>query len=156
MYRWFRNNVSLRGIAAIAIGVLFLVVLIQPERFFAEPVPALVSSLSLVVGLALVMAGLVLLRFKWRRARLVASGQPVQTMATLHKDEDSDSTSYWAYVELGGEAWRIGFDQTASRYEGPFGVEVPVDAWLDSKTGEPVAIAVDGSQLNTLYKAYRV
>jgi hypothetical protein len=42
MYRWFRNNVSLRGIAAIAIGVLFLVVLIQPERFFAEPVPALV------------------------------------------------------------------------------------------------------------------
>ena len=79
-----------------------------------------------------------------------------RVLRKLHKDEDSDSTSYWAYVELGGEAWRIGFDQTAGRYEGPFGVEVPVDAWLDSKTGEPVAIAVDGSQLNTLYKAYRV
>jgi hypothetical protein len=156
MYRWFRQWISTRGILAIAIGAMFLVVLIQPERFFAEPMPALVSSLSLVVGLAMILAGLVLLRFKWRRARLVAADRPVQTMATLHKEEESDSTSCWAYLGLGGETWRIGFDQTAGRYEGPFGVEVPVDAWLDSKTREPVAIAVNGAQLNTLYKAYRV
>ena len=156
MYRWFRQWISTRGILAIAIGAMFLVVLIQPERFFADPVPALVSSLSLAVGLALVMAGLVLLRFKWRRAALVAKGPPVQARAILYQDNDSDSTSYWAYVKTGGDTWRIGFDQTAGRYEGPFGAEVPVDVWLDGNTEEPVAIAVNGVQLNTLYKAYRV
>lgn len=156
MYLWFRNSISLRGLLALAISGLFLWMTVDPSPFFAETPPVFVSSILLATGLALMLIALAGLRFKWRRARIVDAGHPVRVTATFHKDEDSDSTSYWAFVDLEGVIWRVGFDQTAGRYEGEFGKAVPVEVWLNPDNGEPMAMSVDGVQLNTLYKAYRV
>lgn len=153
MYRWFRNNISLRGLAAIAIGLMFQWAVFVPG-VMEPPMPWLLAALFSLMGLGLALAGCVAIWFKWHRERVAEGARPEKVLVEL-KDGGGEGSPDIAVVEASSGRWKVPF-------HGPFAAgkmfgkgQLEATAWLDPKTGMPVVLEVSGVRLNTLWKPSR-
>lgn len=153
MYRWFRNNLSLRGIAAIAIGVLFQWMVFTPG-VIDPPMPWPLAALFSLMGLALALAGCMAIWFKWRRERVAESTRPEKVLVEL-KDGGGEGSADIAVVQASSGRWEVPFHgpSAAGKLFGKGKLEAT--AWLDPTTNMPVVLDVGGVRLNTLWKPSR-
>jgi hypothetical protein len=149
MYRWFRSLVSLRGIAALAIGCMFIVLAVVPEAFGDNDPPWIIKVLMVGAGVLMVAGGSLAIRFKLHRQRVVGTNVPQDVMVEL-EDGGGEGSADTAFVELDGGCWAVPFDGPAAAWRSGIEGKVPAKAWFDPATDMPVAVEVRGVLLNTL------
>ncbi len=153
MYRWFRHNTSLRGIAAIVIGLVFLW-MVFVSGVMHEPTPIPLAVVFSMMGLALAIAGCMSIWFKWHRERVAESTLPEAVLVEL-KDGGGEGSADIAVVEASTGRWNIPFHGPTA-LNPLFGKgQLDATAWLDPKTDMPVALEIGGIRLNTLWKPSR-
>lgn len=153
MYRWFRSNMSLRGIAAIAIGLMFQWMVFVPG-VMDEPMPVSLAVIFGLMGLALALAGCMAIWFKWHRERVAERTLPQAVLVEL-KDGGGEGSADIAIVEASSGRWKVPFHGPAA-VNPLFGKgQQDATAWLDPKTGMPVTLDIGGIRLNTLWKPSR-
>ena len=142
--------ISYRGIFAFVIGVWFLWFASNPEALGDEGLPLILRGVLILAGLAMVVVGMVVLRFVYRRYRLLQEAEPTPGEVIIRVHEDSDSTTYSLEVRLADGVWAVSAvgDKAVTVYE----KEVPLagQVWRDPKSGTPVAVAINGKHINTL------
>ncbi len=162
MYRWFRNNVSLRGIAAIAIGLLFQWAIFAPG-VMVPPMPMPLAVVFSLMGLVLAIGGFLAIRFKLHRQRVVATAVARDVMVEL-EDGGGEGSADTVFVEADGGRWAVPFDgpsaawRASKNVKGGQGVrtgQMAGRAWFDPATAMPVAVEVHGVMLNTLAEPRR-
>jgi signal transduction histidine kinase len=142
--------ISYRGLLAVAAGVLFLALAFRPTRFGDDVPPVFIAAVLVVAGLGLVAMGVLSLRFVFRRAMSLRDVAPVQAEIIIQPNEDCDSAVYTLDVRLAGTRWSVGAAGNKAIYLHETGVAHRAEVWPDAKTGAPVAIAINGLQVNTL------
>ena len=153
MYRWFRSNVSLRGLAAIAIGVLFQWAVLTPG-VIDPPMPWLLALLFSLMGLALALGGCRAIWFKWHRERVAEGTRPEAVLVEL-KDGGGEGSPDIALVHASSGKWRVPFHGPAAAGKLIGKGQMEATVWLDPSNEMPVALEVDGIRLNTLWKPSR-
>jgi hypothetical protein len=153
MYRWFRNNISLRGLAAIAIGLLFQWAVFVPG-VIDPPMPWLLALVFSLMGLALALAGCMAIWFKWHRQRVAESTRPETVLVEL-KDGGGEGSPDIAVVHASSGKWKVPFHGPSAAGKHIGKGQMKATAWLDPASDMPVAVEVDGIRLNTLYKPSR-
>jgi hypothetical protein len=163
MYRWFRSLVSLRGIAALAIGCMFIVLAVVPEAFGDNDPPSFIKVLMVGAGVLMVAGGFLAIRFKLHRQRVVATAVARNILVEL-EDGGGEGSADTVYVETDGERWAVPFDGPAAVWrainggkggEGVRSGQMAGRAWFDPATDMPVAVEVHGVLLNTLAEPRR-
>ena len=90
-----------------------------------------------------------------RRKSVLASGQREWADISISKEEDSESSTYFARVDVHGEVWRV---PLAGRK--PVRLRVGFNgkgwAWRSVETGAPLALEVEGVLLETYPMATRL
>jgi hypothetical protein len=153
MYRWFRNNISLRGIAAIAIGALFQWAVFVPG-IMDPPMSVPLAVIFSLMGLGLALAGCMAIWFKWHRERVPETARPEKVLVEL-KDGGGEGSPDIAVVEASSGWWELPFDGPAAAGKLFNKGQLQATAWLDPATNMPVALEVGGVRLNTLWKPSR-
>ncbi len=153
MYRWIRNNVSLRGIAAIAIGSLFQWVVFAPG-VMDDPMPWPLAMFFSLMGLVLAVAGGMAIWFKWHRERVAQSTRPETVLVEL-KNGGAEGSPDIAIVEASSGHWKVPFHGPAAAGKLFDKGQLEARAWLDPETDMPVVLDVGGVRLNTLWKPSR-
>lgn len=142
--------ISYRGIFAFGVGAWFLWFAADPAALGDEGLPVILRGLLVIVGLTLLVVGVALLRFVYRRHRLLQEAKPTDADVVIGIHEDSDSTTYSLDVRLSDGVWRIAAvgDKALTALE--TGVTHTAQVWRDPKSGAPVAVAINGKHINTL------
>lgn len=153
MYRWFRNNISLRGIAAIAIGLMFQWVVFVPG-VMEPPMPWLLAVVFSVMVLALALAGCVAIWFKWHRERVAEGARPEKVLVEL-KDGGGEGSPDIAVVHATSGKWKVPFHGPAAAGKLIGKGQMEATAWLGPATDMSVVLEVDGIRINTLWKPSR-
>lgn len=154
MYHWFRSNISLRGIAAIAIGIMFQWVVYVPG-IIDPPMPWPFKIVFSAMGVVLAIAGCMAIWFKWHRERVTERTKPEHVLVEL-KDGGGEGSPDIAIVEASSGQWRVPFHGPAAAGKLFDKGQLEAMAWLDPKTDMPVLLEVGGIRLNTLWKPGRV
>lgn len=142
---------SFRGLAALAIGALFLAVAAMPGLLGPDRPPGAVRALLAVAGGGLAGAGAMSLRWMARRRSAVREGTPEEAIATLAVDEDSESTSYTLTLHLNDGDWTMGVAGGAALAGLGAGRILPCRVWRHGGPGgAPVAVEIGGRQVETL------
>lgn len=142
--------ISYRGIFAFVVGVWFLWFASNPEALGDEGLPLILRGVLILAGLAMVVVGIVVSRFVYRRYRLLRESDPTPAEVIIRVHEDSDSTTYSLEVRLADVAWAISAvgDKALTVHER----DVPhaAQVWRAPKSGAPVAVAINEKRINTL------
>jgi len=146
--------ISYRGIAALAIGLVFLAFAVEPGAFDPNQPPAAVRVIVFLSGGALVALGVFSCLWVWRRSRTLRDSRPELGKARLHISEDSESTSYEFVLHLEDGAWRVGATGAALRGLKD-GETTPCRVWRHAPGGAPIALEIGGRQINTLPLPHR-
>lgn len=142
--------ISYRGIFALVVGAWFLWFASNPDALGEEGLPLILRGVLVFAGLCLVVVGIVVSRFVYRRHRLLQETEPTAAEVVIRVHEDSDSTTYSLEVRLPADVWQLAAvgDKALTRHE----KQVPhaAQVWRDPKSGAPVAVAINGKHINTL------
>lgn len=142
--------ISYRGIFAFFVGSLFLWLASNPETLGDEGIPLILRGVLILAGLAMVVVGIVVSRFVYRRYRLLQEADPTPAEVVIRVHEDSDSTTYSLEVRLTDGAWLVAAVGNKAVTVHPKDVPLAAQVWCDLKSGAPVAVAINGKHINTL------
>jgi hypothetical protein len=142
--------ISYRGIFALGVGAWFLWFASNPDAVGEEGLPLFLRGVLVFAGAGLVIVGIAVSRFVYRRHRLLQEAEPAAADVAIRIHEDSDSTTYSLDVRLSDGVWRIAAvgDKALTALE--TGVTHTAQVWRDPKSGAPVAVAINGKHINTL------
>ena len=147
--KWW-GLISYRGILAIGIGSLFLWLFFNPAALDEEELPTLLAGILLLVGICLIVVGIVLIVFVYKRFRLLRDVAPADAEVVIRVDDTCDSTTYTLDIRLPDGEWAIG--AVGNKTVDLYGKDIPhrAQVWRDPKTGAPYAVAINGHHFNTL------
>lgn len=142
--------VSWRGVLGIVVGGLVFAVGVWPEAFPGVNSSSFLRIVLPITGAIFIFAGVRSIRFVLRRVWVVQTQTWRPAEVEIFAQKLQDSTQYKADIAVDGHEWRIVVDgdQMARRLTGVGPVTARV--WLDPKSLAPVAIEIEGKQLNTV------
>jgi hypothetical protein len=142
--------ISYRGVLCLAVGALFIV--LSANRLpNPDTPPFLIRALLGVVGVAMIVAGLALLRKVWRGHWVVTQNAPVQGKVTVLPDPLAEDGARTVNVNLADARWVVATDVSGpSETALDDGVTRDASVWLDPRDGSPAAIEIDGHRLNLI------
>lgn len=148
--------ISFRGILAIGVGAMFLVIALRPDVLGNDQPPLAILIIVFLMGSLAFVGGIVSVHFVWRRHFAKRNVPPLAADVYLVPAKDSDDTTYDAYVRTHGQVWCAVIVKNSASARLADGVVRSGRVWADERTGAPLAIAIDGRQLNTLQKPLKV
>ena len=142
--------ISARGVLAIAVAAWFLVFVFDPFNWIDEDPPAFIVVICSIVAGLMFWAGLISLRFVWRRYHTLQTANPVAAEFRIRTSTDSDETMFTVDVRLPAAVWRIAvvINKASSPYAD--GQTRPCQAWLHPRTRDLLSLSVSGRHMNTL------
>lgn len=145
---------QVRGVLGLVVGAGILwSAIVWPEGF--NDTPLWIRIVFGGFGAVLLIAGLASLQHDRRRTEALRDTIPRRADIRVAKVEDEDSTSYYAFVTLSGEKWRVPLaGSKADRALAGTAGEGRV--WFSPDTGLPIAVEYDGQQLSTIPTANKV
>jgi hypothetical protein len=137
-----------RGLLALGIGLMFMWFSLRPEHFEEAP-PVFIRIIMFAAGAALTYAGVLSMRFSWKRGNLLRSDTPVAAEICVLADDDPDRGTETVHVRVNGRCQALGVDRSGAVHKYVDGIVRWGDVWLDDE-GLVHAIAISDEHFKPL------
>ena len=141
---------SYRGLLSLVIGLFFILFAIFPDAFSDASPPWPIVVVMLVTGTGMLVMGILSIRFVWMRNAILKTTDPIDADVCILARGDSEEGAYTVHVLLSGQCWAIGVDSCRVVVANANGDIRSGRVWVEPTSRKPVAIEVNGRQLNTL------